>query len=151
MSLNVVILALRVAAAVLLYLFLAGIVVVMWRDWRATARQIQDVRDSGARTLGRLVVLGSGETELVPGQSFPLSVATGLGRSLSNSVVIQDTFASAEHALLSLRNGRWWLQDLDSKNGTKLNGERLNAAAIVATGDEIGIGAVRLRIELEET
>ncbi len=151
MSANVLILILRFAAAGLLYLFLLGVVVVMWRDWRAVARQAEERRAAAFRSLGRLVVVAGGETELAPGQSFPLSVVTGMGRALTNTVVVEDAFASSEHALLSLRNGRWWLEDLGSTNGTRLNGERLNAPAIVATGDEVGIGAVRLRLELEET
>lgn len=144
------ILLLRVVAAVILYLFLLGAVVVIWRDWRAVARQSAEARVSMTRSLGRLIVIDGGESELLPGQSYPLSMLTGLGRALSNTVVIEDTFASSEHALLSLRNGRWWLEDLGSRNGTRLNGDQLNAPAIVATGDEIGIGAVRFRIELTE-
>jgi len=147
-SFHLLILALRIAAIVLLYLFLLGVVLIMWRDWRAVARQIEQARHSSARSLGRLVVIEGGKTDLAPGQSFALSVVTGLGRDPSNTVVIDVPFASTEHALLSLRGDRWWLEDLGSKNGTRLNGERLNAPAIVATGDEVGIGGVRLRIEL---
>jgi pSer/pThr/pTyr-binding forkhead associated (FHA) protein len=148
-SLSVLILLLRITAAILLYLFLAGAVVVMWRDWRAVAQQAEQTREVTTRSLGRLVVVDSGQTELAPGQSFPLSVVTGMGRAPSNTVIVEDSFASSEHALLSLRNGRWWLEDLHSRNGTRLNGDHLTAPAIVATGDEVGIGSVRLRIELE--
>ena len=149
MSLNVLILLLRIAAAIVLYLFLLGVVAVMWRDWRTVARQADQSHQASTRSLGRLVVVDSGQTEHSPGQSFPLGVVTGLGRAPSNTVIVEDNFASSEHALLSLRNGRWWLEDLGSRNGTRLNGERLTAPAIVAMGDEIGIGSLRLRIELE--
>ena len=149
MSLNALILVLRIGAAALLYLFVIGVVAAMWRDWRAVARQTEQTRSTATRSLGRLIVVNGGKTELSPGQSFPISVATGLGRALSNTVVIDDAFASSEHALLSRRNDRWWLEDLDSRNGTRLNGEKLTAPAIVAMGDEIGIGSLRLRIELE--
>ncbi|MBN1643154.1 MAG: FHA domain-containing protein [Anaerolineae bacterium] len=151
MSLNALILVLRIAAAALLYLFLLGALVVIWRDWRVLARQVEGQRAVSARPLGRLIVVDRGSTDLLVGQTFPLNLVTGLGRTLTNTVVIEDAFASAEHAVLSLRSGRWWLEDLGSKNGTRLNGERLNAPAIVATGDEVGIGGVRLRIELEPT
>jgi pSer/pThr/pTyr-binding forkhead associated (FHA) protein len=150
-SSNVLILVLRIAAAALLYLFLLGAVVVIWRDWRALTRQVEGQREARARPLGRLVVIDRGSTDLLVGHTFPLSIVTGIGRTLTNTVVIEDAFASAEHAVLSLRSGRWWLEDLESKNGTRLNGERLNAPAIVATGDEVGVGGVRLRIELEQT
>jgi pSer/pThr/pTyr-binding forkhead associated (FHA) protein len=148
-SLNALILVLRLTAAGLLYLFLLGIVIVMWRDWRAVARQVAQDREVANRSLGQLVVVTGGEAELIPGQTFPINVVTGFGRAMTNTVVIEDSFASLEHARLSLRTGRWWLEDLGSTNGTRLNGEPLSAPAIVATGDEIGIGRVRLRIELE--
>ena len=150
MSLNVLLLVLRVAGALLLYIFLLGALTVIWRDWRAVADQAEQARASTARSLGRLVVVDAGKTDLPPGYDFPLAVVTGLGRALSNTIVIEDAFASSEHALLALRDGRWWLEDLGSRNGTQLNGEPLNAPAIVATGDEIGIGGVRLRIELAD-
>jgi pSer/pThr/pTyr-binding forkhead associated (FHA) protein len=138
-------------AIALLYLFLLGVVAVIWRDWRDVARQEERTRQSAARSPGRLVVVESGETDLAPGFSFPLSVVTGLGRATSNAVIIDAPFASAEHALLSHRNDRWWLEDLGSRNGTQLNGERLTSPTIVVSGDQVGIGGVRLRIELEES
>jgi hypothetical protein len=149
MGLSLLILTLRIVAVILLYLFLLGIVTVMWRDWRAVSQQVKAVRQAASLPLGCLLVIDSGGTELLPGQAFPLAVATRLGRSASNTVMIDDPFASTEHASLVQRGGRWWLEDLGSRNGTLLNGERLAGPAIVATGDELGIGAVKLRIELQ--
>ena len=149
MGLSILILVLRIVAIVLLYVFVLGVVGIMWRDWRAVSRQVQAVRQTASLPLGRLVVIDGGGTDLLPGQAFPLTVATRLGRSAANTVMIDDPFASTEHASLVQRGGRWWLEDLGSKNGTLLNGERLTGPAIVATGDEIGIGGVRFRIELQ--
>ena len=58
MSLNQVILLLRIAAAALLYLFLLGVVAMMWRDWRAVAQanvfaQAAQRREAAARPPGR--------------------------------------------------------------------------------------------------
>lgn len=149
MGLSLLILVLRILAVVLLYLFVLGVVAVMWRDWRAVSQQVNAVRQTASLPLGRLLVVDGGGTDLLPGQAFPLAVATRLGRSASNTVIIDDPFASTEHASLVQRGGRWWVEDLGSRNGTLLNGERLTGPAIVATGDELGIGAVRLRIELQ--
>jgi len=144
------ILILRLTAIGLLYLLLLGIVIVVWRDWKSTSRLIERTRQDVTRSLGRLIVVERGQTELLPGQAIPLSVITGLGRAPTNTVVLSEPFASNEHARLYRRDQRWWLEDLGSRNGTRLNGERLRARAIVATGDVIGIGGVHLRIELEE-
>jgi len=151
MTFEVTLLGLRIAATALLYLFLLGVVAVMWFDWRAVARQTEHARRVAGQSLGRLIILDGGETDLLPGQSWPISVVTGLGRSPANTVVIEAPYASTEHALISRRNDRWWLEDLDSTNGTYLNGERLGAPTIVVTGDQIGVAGVRLRIELDES
>jgi pSer/pThr/pTyr-binding forkhead associated (FHA) protein len=148
-SLEWAILALRVAAVLLLYAFLGAALFVIWWEGRAAAGQVERARSAAARPLGRLVVVQGGATDLSPGQAFALNVMTGLGRGPSNTVIVEDPFASTEHALLYRRDERWWLEDLNSRNGTLLNGERLRAPAIVATGDEVGIGGVRMRIELE--
>lgn len=150
MDLDAVILILRFTATGLLYLMLLGVVIVVWRDWKSTARLVDRTRQAATRSLGRLVVIQRGQTELLPGQAFPLNVITGLGRAPTNTVVLSEPFASNEHARLYRRDGRWWLEDLGSRNGTRLNGERLRVPAIVVTGDVVGIGGVQLRIELEE-
>lgn len=150
MSLELVLLFLRFAVVLLLYAFVGLALFTIWRDWQATVGHVERTRRVAARPLGRLVVVEGGGTDLAAGQSFALNVMTGLGRAPSNTVIVQDPFASTEHALLYCRDERWWLEDLNSRNGTLLNGERLRTPAIVATGDEVGIGGVRLRIELEE-
>jgi len=144
------ILILRFVAIGLLYLLLLGVVIVVWRDWRSTSRYVERTRQDATRSLGRLVVVRRGQTELLPGQAIPLSVITGIGRAPTNTVVLSEPFASNEHARLYRRDGRWWLEDLGSRNGTLLNDERLRAPAIVVTGDMVGIGGVQMRIELEE-
>ncbi len=148
MTANLSILLLRILSAGLLYAFLTGAVIIIWRDWRAVARQMERKGETATRSLGRLIVVRAGKTQLIQGEAIPLNVITRLGRAPANTVAIQDAFASSEHALLALRNGRWWLQDLNSRNGTLLNEEKLTASAIVSTGDVIGIGEVRLRIDL---
>ncbi len=148
MSLPLLLLLLRIAAAALLYLFLLGVIVVIWRDWRATERIAALTRRERAQPLGHLVVVEGGDSGLLPGHAWPLEITTSLGRAPTNTVVIEDPFASSEHALIYRRDGRWWLEDLGSKNGTLLNGELLPAPTIVVTGDEVGIGSVRLRVEL---
>jgi pSer/pThr/pTyr-binding forkhead associated (FHA) protein len=149
-DLDTSIFVLRCGATGLLYTMLLGVVIVVWRDWKVTARLLTRTRQTSSRSLGRLIVIERGQTELLPGQSIPLSVITGIGRAPTNTVVLGEPFASNEHARLYRRNGRWWLEDLGSRNGTLLNGERLRACTIVVTGDLVGIGGVQMRIELEE-
>jgi pSer/pThr/pTyr-binding forkhead associated (FHA) protein len=50
---------------------------------------------------------------------------------------------------LHLRDGQWWLEDLDSRNGTRLNDAPITQPAPVVPGDVIGVGRVKLKMEVE--
>ncbi|MBN1681689.1 MAG: FHA domain-containing protein [Anaerolineae bacterium] len=145
MSTDVVLLVLRVLTGALLLVFLAAVFVVLWRDYRTLTAAVS----GGTRQYGRLVVLASGDNGIRVNAHFPLLPLTTLGRSPTNTVVLDDTFCSQEHALLTRRGGQWWLEDRDSSNGTWLNGEPVREAIVVSSGDVIGIGDVQLKIELE--
>ena len=79
------------------------------------------------------------------GQCFEVPVerlgVCGFGRSLSNTVVLTDTMASREHAIIR-RNatGRCVLNDLGSTNGTRLNGRPVSVPTQLNSGDVIQIG-----------
>jgi hypothetical protein len=145
MSPNVVLLILRLVLAVLLYAFLGALVWMLWQDVRAAARAAA----ARGRRLGRLVVLESNLPALAQGASFPLMPITSLGRAPTNTAPLPDETASLEHALLHLRDGQWWLEDLDSRNGTRLNDMPVREPAPVVPGDVIGVGRVKLKVELE--
>jgi hypothetical protein len=136
-----VLLALRLVLAALLYAFLIAVAWVLWQDLRRAAWK------GRPRPAGRLVVVEAGETDLEVGTAFPLQDVTSLGRAPSNKVSLADPYVSAHHALLSWRDGHWWLEDLGSRNGTTLNGEPVTRPTVVSTGDLIGVGRVVLRLE----
>lgn len=124
----------------LLYLFLFGVVRVLLRDLRAAARE-------PVTALGRLIVVASEVEEPALGTVFQLDAVATLGRDVNNTVVVDDGFASTEHAVLSFRGRAWYLEDLDSTNGTYLNGAPIDGLASAAFGDEIQVGRVRFRLE----
>lgn len=67
-----------------------------------------------------------------------------IGRAGANAICIQHDSVSREHAEVALRNGRLYLRDLKSRNGTWLNGAPVRRPAELHTGDRILIGRVRL-------
>lgn len=143
--------SLRIGLIILLYAFLALAILIIWYDARVTARRAPTTTRSQPTPTGQLIVVDAGQSNLVAGQTFPLLPVTALGRSPSNTIIIPDPFASHEHALLAYHDGHWWLEDLNSTNGTLLNDEPIDQPVIVTTGDIIGIGHVRLRVELKKS
>lgn len=130
---------LRLAFLALLYVFLAAVVRVLLRDLRAAARE-------PISALGRLVVIGSPGDPPV-GTVFPADAVTTIGRDVNNTIVLDDVFVSSEHAVLTFRGRGWHVEDLQSTNGTFLNGEAVADVAPVSFGDELTIGGIRLRLE----
>jgi pSer/pThr/pTyr-binding forkhead associated (FHA) protein len=130
----------RLLFLALLYLFLARVVRSLLRDLRAAARE-------PSSSLGRLIVLDSPNGEPAQGRSFDLDAITTLGRDVNNAIVIDDPFASAEHAVLTYRGQSWYVEDLGSTNGTYVNGGAVADLSPLGYGDEVAIGQVRLRLE----
>ena len=132
--------AVRLLFLALLYVVLARVVRSLLRDLRAAARE-------PGTTLGRLVVLESPAGEPEVGRSFDLDAITTLGRDVNNAIVIEDPFASSDHAVLTYRGRSWYLEDLGSTNGSYINGRRVDGVAPMGFGDELQIGQVRMRLE----
>ncbi len=146
MSVEVILLLLRIISASLLIGFLVALFVVLWRDYQSTVSQLQANR----RSYGQLIALQEIDGNYVMlGEVYPLLPLTSLGRAPTNTIVITDGFASSEHALVVLRNGQWWLEDRQSRNGTTLNDMAVNQPMIMTEGDVIGIGQKRFRLELQ--
>jgi hypothetical protein len=137
-------LLLRGSIFLVLYLFVALVLLVIAGDLRRASRAPRPVRRSA---LGQVVLVDPGPTGLEAGKTFPLAAVSSIGRSLRNTISLDDEFLSAEHALLSWREGTWWIEDLGSKNGTMVNGVRISRPVPIAPGDLIEVGRVALRLE----
>ncbi|MGI8928755.1 MAG: FHA domain-containing protein [Candidatus Limnocylindrales bacterium] len=131
---------LRIGFVLLIYLFLFMVARALWNDLRA------GVAGAG-RPLGRLAVIAAQEGRPAPGTSIPLDAVNSIGRDVNNAIVIDDSFVSAEHALLTFRGRAWYVEDRGSTNGTWLNGQRVEGLVPLGYGDELQIGQVRLRLE----
>jgi hypothetical protein len=137
-------LLLRGAVLLLLYLFVALVMLALVGSLRREARVRVPLRRSA---LGEVVLVEPGPTGLEAGKVFPLAAVSSIGRGLRNTVSIDDEFLSAEHSLLSWRDGTWWVEDLGSTNGTFVNGVRVSRPVPIASGDLIEVGRVALRLE----
>ncbi|MBI3994636.1 MAG: FHA domain-containing protein [Nitrospirae bacterium] len=66
-----------------------------------------------------------------------------IGRNQESDLMINDTIASRDHAVIRESRGRFMLEDLKSRNGTMINGKKISTATL-ADGDEIRIGDCRI-------
>jgi predicted component of type VI protein secretion system len=68
-----------------------------------------------------------------------------IGRGPENDVRLADLTVSRQHCQLKRHaNDRYLIEDLRSRNGTKLNGHRLSAPVILTDGDKLAIGVYEI-------
>ena len=130
---------LRLLFLALLYAFLFAVVRVLLRDLRGASRERTE--------LGRLVVIASPHGEPPLGAVFPLDAIASLGRDVNNT-----TWSTTRSRRASTRRSRsagaaWFIEDLDSTNGTYLNGGPVEGPTPLGYGDELQVGEVKLRLE----
>ncbi|OKL48527.1 hypothetical protein BSR28_02230 [Boudabousia liubingyangii] len=91
----------------------------------------------------RLIVTGGP----LAGTSLPLGSAPILiGRSPSCTLVLDDNYASGRHARLFPDETSWWLEDLDSTNGTFMDDERVVEARPLHPGVRFRVGQTTMEI-----
>lgn len=71
-----------------------------------------------------------------------------MGRSAEADIAVTDGALSRLHARLFLDQGQWLLEDLESKNGTWLNGERLVVPVTLQPGQTVRIGSTQFQLVL---
>jgi hypothetical protein len=153
-----VLLALKIAFLVLLYLFVLRVIRSAGRERQAPSQDSMILTPAAAAKAGlgraapkrrsvRLVVQRSPSLE--EGDEFPLNSApVTVGRGGQNDLVLSgDEFASARHARIEARGDGVWVEDLDSTNGTYVNGARVVGAQRVGAGDVLRVGETDLVVE----
>ena len=139
----------------LLYLFLARVVRAVYREL-SPDRYVPPSSNGGPFNRGR----GRGKNADQPArpyrlkmidpdtaQVFPLSEEVTIGRAPGCSVPLaDDTYVSQLHARIYVRDGKPFVEDLGSTNGTFLNRDRLSRTMPLHRGDKLQIGQTVLEI-----
>jgi adenylate cyclase len=78
-------------------------------------------------------------------RQYDLSDGTSIGRIEGNDIIIDHPSVSRRHAVVQSRNGEFWVVDLQSTNGLKLNGQPVREARLSA-GDQLAVGSVDIGV-----
>jgi hypothetical protein len=144
MSASILMLLARIALAFCLYAFLTLILIVLWRDLRAAQATVFG--------FGRRPILQRIREDGSVEKPFSLSKDSCLiGRSPSVEIPLADETISAVHARVWRKGERWWLEDLDSRNGTFLNQIPVSKEEILCSGDRIRIGRILLEFRADDS
>lgn len=138
-----ILLLIRLVMALALYGFLGWAVWTLWRDIK---RQDELM---AARQIPELTLIKQEESGGVPLKYSMPDIL--VGRDQICDLILDEKTVSAEHARLSYHHGNWWVEDLDSRNGTLLNLEMLSTPAVVVSGDELQLGQVMILVEIGDS
>ncbi|NWF63355.1 MAG: FHA domain-containing protein [Chloroflexi bacterium] len=140
---GIVVLTLRILTALALYGFLGWVLMFLYREVQRQGNILISRRVPGIsimiRPAGQAGILRYfNQTEIM------------IGRDPGSDIPLQDETISARHAHLTYHHNQWWLEDLASTNGTRLNGIPITLPTVITSGDEIQCGGAALSISLSE-
>jgi pSer/pThr/pTyr-binding forkhead associated (FHA) protein len=139
--LALLILILRYFGMIVLFIFLGWVMYTLWRDLRF---QSQVVTTQKVPLISLALESDVDGTE----RSFTKPELI-IGRTEDCDFQITDDSVSTRHARLSYRYLQWWVEDLQSTNGTFLNDQRVETATVIIKGDELHIGHQIILINIE--
>lgn len=136
-----IVLALRLASVFALLSFLGWTFYLLSRE----------IKRQGAALVNRRV----------PGLNLTLRTDTGsswmkyysqpevfIGRDPGCDLPLMDETISTRHARLAYHHNQWWVEDLNTTNGTRLNSVFVTMPTVITSGDEIQCGTIRLSVNL---
>jgi hypothetical protein len=144
---------LKYAFLSLIFLFLARAVRAMFLDisgGRPEAGRSPGMAQPGAPPAARAARPPDHVALLAPdggkAQVYSLDEELILGRGSKCHVVLSDAYASQVHARIFRREGRYFIEDMGSTNGTYLNRKKVTSPIPIGRGDRIRIGKTELEL-----
>ncbi|OCA95094.1 FHA domain-containing protein FhaB/FipA [Actinobaculum suis] len=103
---------------------------------------------AGTRGAGSRPVLAVIEGPLT-GMVLPLGQAQIIiGRSPDSSLVLDDSYASSRHARVFFQDGYWWIEDLQSTNGTYIGNSAITEPVALVPGTRVRIGKTTMELQI---
>jgi pSer/pThr/pTyr-binding forkhead associated (FHA) protein len=138
---GIVILILRILLAIALYAFLGWVLITIWNDLRQQGYVLTHNK------IPTLVLTGMDSTSQE--YQFAQPVIT-IGRSPTNDLAILNETVSSYHTRLHYYLNQWWVNDLNSTNGTFLNGQQIATSTVLTSGDMLTCGETNFLIAIGE-
>ncbi len=133
---EILFLVVRMLIAVGLYVFLG------WAFWTIYQDLVFQSRSLTPAALPKIALSIEGEAKLRSFQQLEIVI----GREVGCDLRLTDSTVSGRHARIRFRQEQWWLEDLNSTNGTFLNQTRLTEPMVLTGGDQIRCGQVQIEV-----
>ncbi|AKE40278.1 FHA-domain-containing protein [Corynebacterium kutscheri] len=150
---SVILLGLRIALLIALWLFILFALNTLRKDAATSSGKGKLVPILEPRLPARTSSQGNQQVLHIiegPLQGSHLSISglseVTIGRTADCTFTVGDDYASARHARLFQRGNEWFIEDLDSRNGTYVDGYRIDQPEKISANQDIKIGRTILRL-----
>ena len=133
---NVLSLIFRYIFIVIIYLFILAIIRLIYLDIKSMYSIDEEV-GSYLKLINR--------KEMIPykiKEEYTLNEKITIGRGTQNDIVLRDPYVSKKHLNIIEDEGKYFLEDLDSANGTYLNNQKVLDVTMLKNGDRIKLGQI---------
>jgi pSer/pThr/pTyr-binding forkhead associated (FHA) protein len=139
---EILVLVLRLALAVVLYVFLGWTLSILWQE----VKQQGELLASQKRPA--IQVSASLETGKEIRERYS-KVEVTIGRDPNCDFPILDEAVSAHHARISYHHSQWWLEDLNSTNGTFIGKSKVSVPTVLIASDQFRCGNTLFTVEMD--
>ncbi|GAB4333126.1 MAG: hypothetical protein Kow0037_11300 [Calditrichia bacterium] len=98
------------------------------------------------KKLIKIAVIPENSSEMI--KEFP-NMRITIGRGSDNALFIADSLVSRQHAVIFKKENSFYIKDLNSRNGTFLNGKKISGEEKIKNGSLIKVGKTYLRIQIQ--
>lgn len=139
-----ILLALRLIMVIALYAFVAMAFYILWRalkgkDGDILTNQVPIISLRYKRSDQHLDTVSFSQPQIL------------IGRDPVSDLCIDDQTLSARHAQLTFHLGQWWVEDLNSTNGTFINQEIVDEPIVITDSDRLRCGKIEIQVLMDES
>ncbi len=133
----------------IIYFFIFNVIRLIYLDVKKMSRfEDESVNVSGLETAALKTIRSRNATDPNMKKRYMIYGKATIGRNKSCDIVLKEKYISAEHARIWFEKGEWYLEDLGSRNGTHINGQRIRNTVMLDARDEIAFGELEFLFEL---
>lgn len=139
----IITLILRILLVILAYAFIGGVGYLIYKDLKSTVHQQELV------AIPLIIMQVNMDQQTITKRFSQPEII--LGRDPSCDLILDNSKISLRHSRVTFHDKHWWVEDLDSTNGSFLNNVSIDTPTVITNGDQLKLGHVLINITENQT